>query len=118
MYIGRRNSVIPYLFLASTHSRRKKDTAVARKRHKEDLDEIITVVRDRSCISSSEIASLMGSDVKYRTLQYRLKRLVEDGRLQREGDDRWARYRLAEPESGYCASVLLSRGLSRLRDRW
>lgn len=46
----------------------------------------------------------MGSGVKYRTLQYRLKRLVEDGRLQREGDDRWSRYRLAEPESGYRAA--------------
>lgn len=53
-------------------------------------------VRSHAGATSTEIQSALGRDVKYRTLQYRLKRLVDAGRLVREGDGRWARYRASE----------------------
>jgi hypothetical protein len=43
-----------------------------------------------------EIASALQPAVPKRTLQYRLKYLVDAGRLVKEGDDRWAKYRLPE----------------------
>jgi hypothetical protein len=43
-----------------------------------------------------EIASALEPAVPKRTLQYRLKYLVDAGRLVKEGDDRWAKYRLPE----------------------
>ena len=47
-----------------------------------------------------EIAGGLKPAVPKRTLQYRLKYLVDAGRLVREGDDRWAKYRLpAEAEA-------------------
>lgn len=74
---------------------------MARRMQEDDLEKIVAIVRNRSGIRSPEIALELGSGAKYRTVQYRLKRLVEAGRLQREGDDRWARYRMAEPSSVY-----------------
>jgi hypothetical protein len=41
-----------------------------------------------------EITSALKSAVPRRTLQYRLKYLVDAGRLVKVGDDRWAKYRL------------------------
>jgi hypothetical protein len=41
-----------------------------------------------------DIAAALESAVPKRTLQYRLKFLVDVGRLVKEGDDRWAKYRL------------------------
>ena len=41
-----------------------------------------------------EIAGGLKPTVPKRTLQYRLKYLVDAGRLVKEGDDRWAKYRL------------------------
>jgi len=41
-----------------------------------------------------EIANALKPAVPKRTLQYRLKYLVDAGRLVRVGDDRWAKYRL------------------------
>jgi hypothetical protein len=47
-----------------------------------------------------DIARRLKSAVPRRTLQYRLKYLVDAGRLVKEGDDRWAKYRLpAEVEA-------------------
>jgi len=41
-----------------------------------------------------QIAGALKPPVPKRTLQYRLKYLVDAGRLVREGEDRWAKYRL------------------------
>ena len=41
-----------------------------------------------------EIVAALPDEVSVRTLQYRLRRLVEEGHLVREGERRWARYRL------------------------
>ena len=52
-----------------------------------------------------EIAGALKPAVPKRTLQYRLKYLVDAGRLVKEGDDRWAKYRLPEaaPEEAAAA---------------
>lgn len=62
----------------------------------EELDDIERIVRARPGITSAEIEDALGKRVPRRTLQYRLKRLVEGGRLVREGGDRAARYRTPE----------------------
>ncbi len=65
---------------------------------KEELDEIEGVVRTRPGVGSAEIAEALAERIPQRTLQYRLKRLVDDGRLVRQGGDKAARYRT--PEAG------------------
>ncbi|MEP6644868.1 MAG: Fic family protein [Acidobacteriaceae bacterium] len=44
-----------------------------------------------------QIANSLSPPVPKRTVQYRLRHLVEVGRLVKEGDDRWAKYRLPPP---------------------
>lgn len=58
----------------------------------EELEQIEKAVRDRPGITSAEIAELLGEQVPRRTVQFRLKRLVDHGRILREGEGRWARY--------------------------
>ncbi len=58
----------------------------------DELDQIEKAVRDHPGITSTEIADVLGGQVPRRTLQFRLKRLVDDGRVLREGEGRWARY--------------------------
>ena len=43
-------------------------------------------------IAMRDIRDALGREIPYRTLQYRLKHLVDAGRLIREGERRWARY--------------------------
>src|SRR5947208_3390309 len=69
----------------------------------EELDEIEGVVRARPGVSSAEIAEALAEKIPQRTLQYRLKRLVDDGRLVRGGGDKAARYRT--PEAGAPAAA-------------
>ena len=63
------------------------------------LDDALAVV-ERSApdfahgMSSQDILGRLPAPVPVRTLQYWLARLVADGRLVREGDRRWTRYRL------------------------
>jgi hypothetical protein len=45
-----------------------------------------------------QIAKTLKPAVPKRTIQYRLKYLVDAGRLVKEGDDRWAKYRLPAEE--------------------
>ncbi|MCY4551458.1 MAG: Fic family protein [Defluviicoccus sp.] len=52
-----------------------------------------TVRRHPEGMTTSQIAEALGVDMPRRTLQYRLKSLVDDRRLVREGSVRWARYR-------------------------
>lgn len=63
----------------------------------EDLEGIERVVRARDeAVTAPEIARALGAAVPRRTLQYRLRRLVDDGRLVMDGGGRWAKYRPPE----------------------
>ncbi|MBI4178256.1 hypothetical protein HY522_02380, partial [bacterium] len=63
----------------------------------DELDEIEKVVRARGeAMTAPEIAQALDGSLPRRTLQYRLRRLVDDGRLVMDGVGRWARYRAPE----------------------
>jgi hypothetical protein len=49
--------------------------------------------------SLGDAADVLEPRLPVRTLQYRLKYLVDAGRLLKEGDGRWAKYRLPPPQS-------------------
>ena len=61
-----------------------------------ELDQIEKAVRAHPGITSAEIADVLWEKVPRRTLQFRLKRLADDGRVLREGEGRWARYSAPE----------------------
>jgi hypothetical protein len=69
---------------------------MARPQPDDELEAIEKVVRTRPGVTSAELADMLGTQVPRRTLQHRLKGLVDDGRLVREGERRWARYRTPE----------------------
>jgi hypothetical protein len=52
-----------------------------------------------------EIANALKPAVPKRTLQYRLKYLVDARRLVKVGDDRWAKYRLPSAEEAVAKAV-------------
>lgn len=58
----------------------------------DELNRIEKAVRDHPGTTSAEVADVLGEQVPRRTLQFRLKRLVDTGRVLREGEGRWARY--------------------------
>lgn len=61
----------------------------------EDLAAIEEMVRSHpDGITAQEIAEALPAGIPLRTLQYRLQRLVEEGRLAKEGQRRWTKYRL------------------------
>ena len=61
----------------------------------QDLKEIEDAVRGQTGgITVGEIADALDAALPRRTLQYRLKHLVDAGRLAREGKGRWTKYRL------------------------
>lgn len=62
----------------------------------DELDAIETVVRAHPGIDSPTLAVELGEEVPKRTLQHRLKRLVDGGRLVRDGAGRWAHYRISD----------------------
>jgi hypothetical protein len=70
--------------------------AVPRPIPPDELDQIEKAVRTRPGTTSAEIAAVLGEQVPRRTLQFRLKRLVDDGRVLRQGEGRWARYSAPE----------------------
>lgn len=61
-----------------------------------ELEAIEEAVRAHPGVTSAELADMLGEQIARRTLQHRLKGLVDDGRLVREGERRWARYRTPE----------------------
>jgi DNA-binding transcriptional ArsR family regulator len=73
----------------------------------EELEQIERTVRAHPGITSAEIADALGVQVPRRTLQFRLKRLVDEGRVLREGEGRWTRYSApgAAPPIGQPESV-------------
>lgn len=58
----------------------------------EELDQLERTIRAHPRITSAEVADALSGQVPRRTLQFWLKRLVDDGRILREGEGRWARY--------------------------
>jgi len=70
-----------------------------RRMPEQDLETIIAAVDHwPNGATARDIADGIGEEVPFRTLQYRLKHLVETGRLAREGEGRWAKYRLTHVE--------------------
>ena len=68
---------------------------MARRIEESSLQAIEEVVGRRpEGITAPEIADALDAALPRRTLQYRLKALVDDRRLAREGSGRWVRYRL------------------------
>jgi hypothetical protein len=70
----------------------------------QELEALEAVVRSHpEGIGVQDIARELSPDLPRRTLQYRLKYLVEKNRLIKEGERRWVKYRIyvagAEPES-------------------
>jgi len=65
----------------------------------QDLEAIVAAVGRRpGGVSAREIADDLGTGVPFRTLQYRLRYLVDNGRLAKEAEGRWTRYRLPPAE--------------------
>ena len=63
----------------------------------EELEAIVEAVRRyRDGAAAGDIAAVLPPDLPRRTLQYRLKNLVDAGRLRKEGEGRWAKYYLPE----------------------
>ena len=68
---------------------------MAKPRPEQELAEIEAVVRAHpGGITLGEIAAALKTAIPTRTLQHRLKALTDSGRLVREGERRWAKYRL------------------------
>lgn len=61
---------------------------------------VAAVARPPGGVTAREIADALGGDVPFRTLQYRLKTLVDESRLIKEGEGRWTKYRLPPIEGG------------------
>ncbi len=103
---------------------------MAKRRPEEDLHEIEAAVRRQpGGVSAHQIASTLTAKLPQRTLQYRLKYLVNAGRLRKEGEGRWTTYRLplveergmaqrnsARHEEGAEPVVPLSRESTAIRD--
>ena len=70
---------------------------MARRIREESLQAIEEAVRQRpEGITAPQIADALNVALPLRTLQYRLKALVDDKRLIRDGSGRWTRYRFPE----------------------
>ena len=71
---------------------------MARRFSEKDLQEILDVVQKHpSGLSAQQINDFIETRLPRRTLQYRLKFLIDKGRLQREGAGRAVRYRSVWP---------------------
>jgi hypothetical protein len=68
---------------------------MAKPRPEQELAEIEAVVRaNPGSVTAQQIAAALKAAIPLRTLQYRLKHLVDTHRLARQGTGRWAKYRL------------------------
>ncbi len=80
---------------------RNKGRRMAKRMPEQDLKMIEDAVHGRpGGITVGEIADALETGLPRRTLQYRLKRLVDTGRLVREGEGRWAKYRQPQEVEG------------------
>ena len=73
------------------------ENPVARRISESELEAIEAAVRQHSGVGTArQIARVLGAGLPFRTLQYRLKTLVDEGRLLTERVGRANRYRLPE----------------------
>ncbi|NDR55441.1 Fic family protein [Aliiruegeria sabulilitoris] len=73
---------------------------MVRKTPQDDLDELLEIVAARpDGVAVPEIEKSLTDEIPRRTLQYRLKLLVDAGLLNREGSGRWAKYRSAPADA-------------------
>ncbi len=71
---------------------------MARRIREKDLQAIEEVVRRHpQGMTAREIRKILETPPAHRTLQYRLKSLVDSNRLTMEGSGRWVRYRISKP---------------------
>lgn len=92
-------------------------------RPEQQLEAIENIVRQHADgIGAPDIAKALPKEIPERTLQYRLKILVDNARLIRVGEGRWAKYRVPEKQSETVgaaeeATVLpLSKGANEIRE--
>ena len=72
---------------------------MARRLSEEDLKAIEVAIQSRSGgLTAQEIRKILKSALPLRTLQYRLKYLVDNNRLIKKGEGRWTRYHLTMGE--------------------
>lgn len=79
---------------------RNREGAVPKRVPEQEIEAIVNAVR--ACpegAAISDIAPALAPNIPQRTLQYRLRQLVESGRLVKEGEGRWTRYRLPGAEN-------------------
>ncbi len=75
-------------------------------RPEQQLEDIVNIVGQHTDgIGAPDIAKALSKETPERTLQYRLKILVDSGRLIRQGEGRWAKYRLPEKQSETVGAV-------------
>ena len=77
-------------------------------------------------VTARQIADALTVEIPHRTLQHRLKYLVDEGRLVQEGTRRWAKYHLpvvaeAKGEAAGVAkaeavAIALSKGAAEIRE--
>lgn len=74
---------------------------MAREIPKEDRDAILSVLRqDGGAMTAAAILKALDDTQPLRTLQYRLRQLVEKGLVQQEGKRRSSRYKIADTDQG------------------
>ncbi len=94
---------------------RNNGDVVARRIQEKDLHAIEDAARAHpKGVTAQQIADALESAPPRRTLQYRLKFLVDDRRLIMDGEGRWARYRV--PEAGKATGGAASRTEARAED--
>ena len=72
-------------------------TRMPRRIPEQQLDAIVAAIARRPRgATAREIATSLGDEVPFRTLQYRIKYLVDHGRVAKEGEGRWESYHLRE----------------------
>ena len=85
------------LYCVYENTRNKEDT-VARRIQEQDLQAIEDAVRAHpEGVTAQQVADALEAQPPRRTLQYRLKSLVDERRLIMQGEGRWARYRVPVP---------------------
>lgn len=78
---------------------------MAKRIPEQELAAIEAIVREHPHgISADQVERLLDSGTPRRTLQYRLKHLVDASRLVREGEKRWTVYRIASAEDKHAGA--------------
>ena len=81
-------------FIKDTQKPVTQRVAKVSEESKEDRDEkVLSVIRDKGVVSIKDITSVI-FDVSEKTIQRTLQALIDKGQIKKEGERRWAKYRL------------------------